>query len=121
MEYFRRQYSMCYNPIPHNINHHHIKRHRHSIDSCSPHSQHKLNLLHKKYENFDQKFSSPVHKNSNKRHISTLPASIYQCYETPTDSRTKPDFQSLHLHTFKSSERKRSRGISHSRDYCKKS
>ena len=59
-----------------------------------------MNLLHKKFENFYKKFSSPVHKNSNKRHTSTLPDSIYQCYETPIDSRTKPDFQSLHLLTF---------------------
>ena len=25
MEYFRKQYSMYYNPIPHNLNHHHLK------------------------------------------------------------------------------------------------
>ena len=56
------------------------KRRRHSIDSCTPHSQHELNLLHKKFENFYKKFSSPAHNNSNKRHTSTLPASIYQCY-----------------------------------------
>ena len=57
-----------------------------------------------------------MHNNSNKRHASFLPASIYQCYETPVDSRTKSDFQSLHLHTFQPSKRKRSRGISLSRD-----
>ena len=107
---------MCYNPIPHGINHHQLKkRRRHSIDSCTPHSQHELNLLHKKFENLYKKFSSPVHNNSNKRHTSHLPASIYQCYEAPTDSHTKPDFQSLHLHTFQPNKRKRSRGISLSR------
>ena len=68
------------------------KRRRHSTDSCPPHSQHELNLIHIMSENFYKKFSSPVHNNSNKRHTSTLPASIYQCYERPVDSRTKPDF-----------------------------
>ena len=96
------------------------KRRRHSIDGCTPHSQHELNLLHKKFENFYKKFSSPVHNNSNKRQISTLPASIYQCYETPIDSRTRPDFQSLHLHTFLPIKRKRSGGISLSRDSIEK-
>ena len=91
-------------------------RRRHSINSCTPHSQHELTLLHKKFENFFKKFSSPVHNNSNKRHTSTLPTSIYQGYETPIDSCTKPDFESLHLHTFQSNKRKRSRGISFSRD-----
>ena len=57
-----------------------------------------------------------MHNNSNQPHTSTLPASIYQCYETPIDSRTKPDFQFLHLHTFQTNKRKRSRGISLSRD-----
>ena len=91
------------------------KRRRHSIDSCTPHSQHELNLLHKKFENFYRK-SSSVHNNSNKRPTSILPASIYQCYGTPNDSCTKPDFQSLHLHTFQPNKPKRSRGISLSRD-----
>ena len=75
-----------------------------------------MNLLHKKFENFYKKISSPVQNNSNKRHYSTLPASIYQCYETPIDSRTKPGFRSLQLHTFQPNKRKRSRGISLSRD-----
>ena len=57
-----------------------------------------------------------MHNNSNKRHTATLPASIHQCYEAPTDSRMKPNFQSLHLHTFQPNMRKRSRGISLSRD-----
>ena len=92
------------------------RRRRHSIDSCTPHSQHKLKLLHKKFENFYKQFSSPVHNNSNKRHTATLPASIYQCYETPTNSHMKPDFQSLHLHTFQPNKRKHSRGTSLSRD-----
>ena len=65
---------------------------------------------------FYKKFISPVHNNSNKRHTSTLPASIYQCYEKPIDSRMKSDFQSLHLHTFQPNKRKRSRGISLSSD-----
>ena len=92
------------------------KRRRHSIDSCTPNSQHDLNLLHKKFENFFKKFSSPVHNNSNKRHTSILPASIYQCYETAIESRTRPDFQSRHLHTFQPKKRKRSRGIFLSHD-----
>ena len=92
------------------------KQRRPSIDSCTPHSQHELNLLHKKFENFYNKFSSPVHNNSNKRHTSTLPASIYQCYDTPIGSRTKQDFISRHLHTFQPNKRKRSRGVSLSRD-----
>ena len=57
-----------------------------------------------------------MHNNSNKRQTSILPASIYQCYETPIDSRMKPDFQSLQLHTFRPNKRKRSGGISLSRD-----
>ena len=57
-----------------------------------------------------------MHNNSNKRHTAVLPASIYQCYETPTKSRMKPDFQALHLHTFQPNKRKRSREISLSRD-----
>ena len=91
-----------------------------SIDSCNPYSQQELNLLHKKFENSYKKFSSPVHNNSNKRHTSTLPTSFYQCYETPIDSRTKPDFQSLRLHTFQPNKGKRSRGISLSRDSIEK-
>ena len=73
-----------------------------------------MNLLHKKFENFYKKFS--FNNNSNKRHTATLPASIYQCYEKPTNSRIKPDFQSLHLHTFQPNKRKRSQGTSLSRD-----
>ena len=92
------------------------KRRRHPIDSCTPHSQHELNFLRKNFKNFYKKFFSPVHNNSNKRHTSTLPASIYQCYETAIDSRTKPGFQSLQLHTFQPNKRKRSHGISLSRD-----
>ena len=57
-----------------------------------------------------------MHNNSNKRHTATLPASVYQCYETPTNSHMKPDFQSLHFHTFQPNKRKRSRGNSISRD-----
>ena len=92
------------------------KRQRHSVESGTPHSHHELNQLHKKFENFDKNFSSPVHNNSNK-HTSTLPVSIYQCFESPTvQRRRKPDFQSLQLHTFQSNQRKRSRTISISRD-----
>ena len=62
------------------------------------------------------KFSSPVHNNSNK-HTSTLPVSIYQCYESPTvQTRRQPDFQSLRLHTFQPNQRKRFHTISISRD-----
>ena len=57
-----------------------------------------------------------MHNNSNRSHTATLPASIYQCYETPIDSRTTSDFQSLHLQTCQPNKRKRSRGISLSRD-----
>ena len=96
------------------------RRRRHSIDSCSPHSQHELSLLHKKFENFYKKFSCPVHNNSNKCHKATLPDSIYQCYETQTYSRMKPHFQSLHLHNFQPNKRKRSRGTSLSRDFIDK-
>ena len=92
------------------------KRRRHSVDSFTPHSQHELNLLHKKFETFNKKFSTPVYNNSNKRNTSTLPVSIYQCYETPINSRMKPDFQSLHLHTFQPNKLKRSREISLSHD-----
>ena len=35
------------------------KRLKHSVDSCTPHSQNELNLLHRKFENFYKKFSSP--------------------------------------------------------------
>ena len=45
-----------------------------------------------------------------------MPASIYQGIETSIDSRTKPDFKSLHLHTFQPNKRKRSLEISLSRD-----
>ena len=79
-----------------------------------------MNLLHKKFENFYKKISSPVDNNSNKRQTSTLPASIYQRYETPYDSRTKPDFQSLHLQTFQPNKRKRSGGFSLPRDSIEK-
>ena len=57
-----------------------------------------------------------MHNNSNKRHTATLSASIYQCYETPTNFHMKPSFQSLHLHTLQPINRKRSRGTSLSRD-----
>ena len=97
------------------MNHPHLKNDAVTIDSCTPHS-HELNLLHKKFENFYKKFSSPVHNISKKRHTATLSASIHQWYETPTDSRMKPDFQTLHLHNFQPNKRKRSRGISFSRD-----
>ena len=90
------------------------RRRRHSISSCNPHSHNELNLLHKKFENFFKKSSSPAHNNSNEHNTSPLLNSIYQCYETPNDSRTKADFQSLHLHSFRPN--KRSRGISLSRD-----
>ena len=93
------------------------KRRRHSVASCTPHSQNEFNLLHKKFENFYKKLSSPVHKNSSKHHISTLPASIYQCYEIPMSSHRKPDFQSIQLHILQPNKRRRSRGISHSRDF----
>ena len=75
-----------------------------------------MNLLHKKFENFYRKIFSPVHNNPNKHHTSTLPNSIRQCYDTPIDSRTKPDFQSVHLHTFQPNILKHSRGIFLSRD-----
>ena len=88
------------------------KRRRHSVDSCTPHSQHKLNLLHKKFESFYKKFYSPEHNNSNKRYTSNLPVSIYQCYETPTNSRMKPDFLSLHFHSSQPNKLKRPHGTS---------
>ena len=47
------------------------KRGRHSVESGTPHSHHELNQLHKKFENFYKKFSSPVHNNSNKHTFST--------------------------------------------------
>ena len=92
------------------------RRRRHSISSCTPHSHNELNLLHKKFENLYKKSSSPAHNNSNEHNTSPLLNSIYQCYETPIDSRTKADFQSLHLHTVQPNKRKRSRGISLSQD-----
>ena len=92
------------------------KRRCHSVDTCTLHSQHELNLLHEKFESFYKKSSSPVHNNSNKINTSTLPASVYQCYEKQINSRTKPDFQSLHLHTFQPNERKRSSEMSLSQD-----
>ena len=76
------------------------KQRRHSVESGTPHSHHELVQLHKKFEKFFEKFSSPVQNNSNK-HSSTLPVSIYQCYESPiVQALRKPDFQSLKLHTF---------------------
>ena len=93
------------------------KKRRHSVDSCTPHSHNELNLLHNKFENFYKIFASPVHNNSNKHPTSTLPTSIYQRYELPIDSHKKPDFQSLQLNTFHPNKRKRSHGISHSRDF----
>ena len=98
----------------------HKKRRKHAVDSCTPHSQHELNLLHKKFENFLKKFSSPIHNNSNKRHTPTLPVSVYQCYETPIDSDMKPDFQSLQFQTFQCNKLEPSRGISLSRDSIEK-
>ena len=87
-----------------------------SNDSCTPHNQVGLNLLHKKFENFYKKTSSLVHKNSNKHCVSTLLTFFYECYELPVESQKKPDFQSLYLLTFYLNELKRSRGISLSRD-----
>ena len=75
-----------------------------------------MTLLHEKFENSYKKFSSPVHNNSNKKHAFTLRASIHGCYELPIATHKKPAFQSLRLHTFHSIRRKRSRGISFSRD-----
>ena len=92
------------------------RRRKHSVDSCTPNSKNDLNLLHRKFENSYTKFSSPVHNNSNKRHTATLPTTIYQCYETPIETHRKPDFQSLHLHTFHPNKRKRSNAISLSKD-----
>ena len=92
------------------------KRRRHSVDNCTPQFHNELDLLHKKFENFYKKSYSPVHNNSNKHHTSSLPTSIYQCYEKPIDSHKKPDFHSLQLHTFHPNKRKRSHGISLSRD-----
>ena len=92
------------------------KRRKNSVESCTPHSHNELNLLHKKFENVYKKFSPPVHNNSNKLHNSTLPTSIYQCYDLPIESHKKPHFQSLQLQTFQPGKRKRSHGISLSRD-----
>ena len=92
------------------------KRRRHSVESGTPHSHHELNQLHKKLENFYKKFSSPA-RNISIKHTSTLPVSIYQCYESPVvQSRQKPDFQSLQLHTFQPNQRKRSHTVSISQD-----
>ena len=89
---------------------------RHSVDSATPHSHHELNHLHRKFENFYKKFSCPAHNNSNK-HTSTLPISIYDCYESPIVTRHRePDFQSLQLHSFHPDPRKRSHHISISKD-----
>ena len=41
---------------------------------------------------------------------------MYQCYETTIDSRTKRNFQSLHLHTFQPNKFKTSREIYLSQD-----
>ena len=75
------------------------------VDSCTPHSQTKLNLLHKKFENTYKEFSSAVHNNSNKHRASTLPTSIYECYELTVESHKKPDFQTSHLHSFHPNKR----------------
>ena len=92
------------------------KRRRHSVESGTPHSRHQLNQLHKKFEIFYKKFSSPVHNNS-KKHTSPLPVSTYQCYESPiVQARRKPDFQSLQLHTFQPNQRKRSHIVSISQE-----
>ena len=120
MECFLKQHSMYYKPIQHNINHHHLKNDVDIQLTVALHTLNELNPLHKEFENFYKKNSSPVHNNSNKRHNSTLPASIYQCYETSIDSRMKPDFRSLHLHPFQPNKRKRSREISLSRDSMEK-
>ena len=92
------------------------KGRKHSVDSKTPHSQTELNLSHRTVENFYEKFSSPVHNKSNKQKTFTLPTSIYDCYDLPIVSHKKLDFRSLHLHTFQSNKRKRSRGISLSKD-----
>ena len=92
------------------------KRRRHSVESGTPDSHHELNQLHKKIENLYKKFSSPAHNISNK-HTSTLPVSVYQCYESPVvQSRRKPDFQSLQLYTFQPNQRKCSHTVSISQD-----
>ena len=96
------------------------KLRKYSIDSCTPRSQHELNLLHKKFESFYEKFSSPVHNYSNKIHISSLPVSVYQCYEKPINPRMKPDFRSLHLNTFQPNKLKRSLEIFFSTTLLKK-
>ena len=67
------------------------KRRKHSVDSCTPHSQTELNLLHRDFEKFYEKLSYPVHNNSNKHRASTLPISIYECYELRVESNKKPD------------------------------
>ena len=92
------------------------ERRRHSVESDTPHSHHELNQLHRKFVNFYKKFSSQAHNNSNK-HTSTLPVSIYDCYESRTvQAHRKPDLHSLKLHTFHPNQRKRSNIVSISRD-----
>ena len=60
--------------------------------------------------------SSPVQNNSNKHRASILPTSIFECYELQVEPHNKPEFQSLHIHTFHPSKRKRLRVISLSED-----
>ena len=75
------------------------KKRTHSVYSNTTQSQIELNLLHKQFENFYRKFSSPVHNNSNKNKTSTLPTSFNECYDVPKTSHNKLDFHSLHLQT----------------------
>ena len=88
------------------------RRRKDFVDKSTPNSQNELNLLHRIFENFYKKFYYPIHNNSNKQIASTLHPSICECYKLPIESHRKPGFQSLHLHTFQSSKRKRSRAIS---------
>ena len=91
------------------------KRRKNLVDSRTEHSQHELNLLHKKFENFHKVFPTPVDNNSNKRNTSTLLVSKYHCYASPINSRIKRDVQSLQ----QPNKLKRSREISLSHDSIK--
>ena len=115
MEYFYKQNSMSYNPTLHNINHIHLKN---DVDTQSMLHTRNMNwIYYTKSLNISIRNSPPQYTIIQINAItSTLPASIYQCYETPMNSRTKPDFQSLHLHTFQTNKCKRSRKMSLSRD-----
>ena len=79
----------------------------------------KLNWIYytESLKNFIKKISSPVHNSSNKHKTSTLHTYICECYDLPVASHNKLDFHPLHLHTFQPSERRRSRGISLSKDF----